>query len=185
VSTIDPTDAQVADKLAAFEQVRDPVLLYEALDLIEAAERDVRADDAAVAQQAFARRLRFLDALDRFIDPTWDPARPPVKGVPPPADYGGVVFPSGEVDPLAIADPAVRAEYERALKANKNDRKAWDIQFQLRQIDERAMHHLARFVGEMGSQSGEVRRSFEDALARIPLTGPRKTRVQALMQEPR
>ncbi len=176
------TDEQMTDKLDEFEQDRDPVRLYEALDLVEAAERNVRTDDVAASRHAVARRLRFLAALDRSIDPTWDPARRPVKGVPPPSD-DVVVFPSGEVDPSTIADPAVRAEYERALKANKDERKRYDIQFQLRRIDERAMHFLARFLSERYSGSKRDRQEFEDALSRIPLTEHRKERLRALLSK--
>jgi len=133
---MDLIDRQVTEKFAAFEKDQDPARVHEALSLIEAAERDLPVDDTTACKPALPRRLRFFAALDRMIDAKWDLKNVPVKGPAPPFTHG-IVYPSGEVDPSTIPDPAVRAEYERALKASKDYEKWYDVQFQLRQIDER------------------------------------------------
>lgn len=89
----------------------------------------------------------FFAALDRDVDPQWDPKDVPVKGATPPL-IQGIVYSSGETDPSTIPDPAVRTEYERALKTNKDYEKAYGVQFQLRRIDERAMRFVERFPAE-------------------------------------
>lgn len=173
------TDKQVAGKFAAFEKEQDPTLVHEALDLIEAAERDMPADDTGARKQVLSRRLRFFAALDQDIDPQWDSKRLAVKGATPPLTHG-MVYPSGEVDPSTIPDSAVRAEYERALKASKDYEKHYDIQFQLRRIDERAMRFIEWLLAERYTNSEE----FEALLAASPVNELRKERLRDLMPKP-
>lgn len=179
---MDLTDKQVTEKFAAFEKEQDPTLVHEALNLIEAAERDMPAGDAAARKQALSRRLRFFAALDRYIDPMWDPEDIPVKGVAPPLSHGPV-YGSGEVDPATIPDPAVRAEYERALKASKDYEKRYDVQLQLRRIDERAMRFVERFLAERYTNS-EDRQEFEELLSASPVNDLRKEKLRALVPKP-
>jgi hypothetical protein len=171
------TNKRVARKLAEFEKEQDPALLHEALELIEAAEGDVPTGDRAERRDVVARRLRLFAALDRTIDPSWDPETKPVKGAPPPAVHG-VVYPSGEVDPSTIPDPAERAEYERALKAGKEHEKWYDVQFQLRRIDERAMRFVERFVAGRYTDAPADRRELEELLAESSVAEERKKRLR-------
>jgi hypothetical protein len=177
------TDKQLAEKFAAFEKEQDPRLVHEALDLIEAAERDVPADDTAARKQALSRRLRFCAALDRNIDPQWDSKNLPVKGATPPVTHG-IVYSSGEVDPATIPDPDVRAEYVQALKASKNYEKWYDVQFQLRRIDERAMRFVERLLADRYTGSPADRQEFEELLAGSPISQLRKEGLRALMPKP-
>ena len=176
------TDKQVAAKFAAFEKEQNPTMVHEALDLIEAAERAVAAGDTAERRQALSRRLRFFAALDRCIDPMWDPENIPVKGVAPPLS-NGPVYTSGEVDPATIPAPEVRAEYERALKASKDYEKWYDVQFQLRRIDERAMRFVELLLAERFTSSDEARQKLEELLAASPVNESRKERLRALISE--
>jgi hypothetical protein len=171
------TNKRVARKLAEFEKEQDPALLHEALELIEAAEGDVPTGDRAERRDVLARRLRIFAALDRTIDPSWDPEKKPVKGAPPPAVHG-VVYPSGEVDPSTIPDPVERAEYERALKASRDYEKWYDVQFQLRQIDARAMRFVERFVAERFANSPADRQELEELLAESSMAVERRERLR-------
>lgn len=175
---MDLTDKQVTEKFAAFEKNQDPTLVHEALDLIEAAERDVPFDDTAARKQALSRRLRFFAALDRNIDPKWDSKNVPVKGTAPPLTQG-IVYSSGEVDPATITDPAVRAEYERALKASKDYEKWYDVQFQLRGIDERAMRFVERLLADRYTNSEKDRQEFEELLSASRINDSRKKRLRS------
>jgi hypothetical protein len=69
---------------------------------------------------------RLLDS----IDPDWDPDEELLgpNAIAPPAETG---LPGG-VDPQAIADPALRAEYERAIEANRQKLERYNEQYQLR-----------------------------------------------------
>ncbi|OKH47518.1 hypothetical protein NIES30_13760 [Phormidium tenue NIES-30] len=179
LGVMDVTDRQIAENFAAFEADQNPAPIYDALDLIEAAERDLQIGDTAARQQAIARRLRFFAALDQAIDPAWDPERLPIRGVAPPSTTG-IVYSSGEVDPATIPDPTVRAEYERALKASKDYERWYDVQFQLRQIDERAMRFVELFLAERYTRSGEDRQEFEALLAASPVSLLRQERLRAI-----
>src|SRR5262249_23929010 len=177
---MDITDKRVAEKFAAFEKEQDPTLVHEALEMIEAAERRVSAGDTTERKQALSQRLSFFAALDRSIDPMWDPKDIPVKGAAPPLTHG-IVYPSGEVDPATIPDLAVRAEYEQALKASKDREKRYDVQFQLRRIDERAMRFVERLLAERHMNSKEDRQELEELLAASPVNEQRKERLRDLI----
>jgi hypothetical protein len=182
-SIMDLIDKRVAEKFAAFEKEQEPSLVYEALDTIEAAERDIPLGDATAREQAISRRLRFFAALDRNIDPIWDPKDMPAKGVPPPSSHGAV-YGSGEVDPATIPDPEVRAQYEQALKANKEDYQRYFVQLQLRRIDERAMRFVERLLAERYTDSPADWQEFEDLLAASSVDDARKKRLRDLMPKP-
>lgn len=177
---MDVTDKRVAEKFAAFEKEQDPTLVYEALDLIEAAERKASAGDTAERKQALSQRLRFFAALDRNIDPHWDAEDVPVRGATPPLTHG-IVYSSGEVDPSTIPDPAARAEYERALKASKEYERWYDVQFQLRRLDERAMRFVELSLAAIYTNSEEDRQEFEEILAASPVNELRQQRLRDLL----
>lgn len=177
-TVMDLIDERVAEKFAAFEKEQDPTLVHESLDLIEAAERDVSTGDITARKQALVRRLRFFAALDRNIDPMWNPEVKPVKGASPPLSHGAV-YGSGEVDPATIPDPAVRAEYERALQASKDYEKRYDVQFQLRRIDERAMRFVERFLAERYSESQTDRQELDELLSAAPINDSRKKQLRS------
>ena len=177
---MDLTDKQVTEKFAAFEKEQDATRVLEALELVEAAEREVPVGDTAARKQALAQRLRFFAALDRNIDSKWDVNNVPVRGVKPP-ETGGMVYATGEVDPSTIADPSVRAEYERALAANKEYARWYDVQDQLRRIDERSMRFVELFLAERYTDSPADRTELEELLAAVPLSDARKAQLRALM----
>jgi len=173
------------EKVAEFEKKRDPTLIYEILDSIEAAESAMPVGDAAARKLATSRRLRFFAALDRNMDPTWNQKDVPVQGVPPPPSSHGMVYSSGEVDPASIQDPEERARYVQALKANKDAQQRYSVQLQLRRIDERAMRFFERFLTDRYANSERDRQEFQELLAASPVNESRKEHLRALMANPR
>ena len=180
---MDETDEHVRKMVAAFEKEQDPTLLYQALEVIEAAEKDLSPEDRTARKQAVSRWMRFFAALDQYIDPAWDPDDKPVQGVPPPSSHSGAVYPSGEVDPASIADPAERAEYEEALKANKALRKWYDVQFQLRRIDERALGFFELFLNERYTDAPADQQELEDLLNASQVDEARQNQLLALIKK--
>jgi hypothetical protein len=182
---MDVTDQRLADTLAAFEREQNPALLDQALDLVEAAEREVEPGDAAARRQAVARRLRLFATLGRHIDPRWNVDEKPAMGAPPPSTHG-VVYGSGEVDPATIPDAAERGAYERALKASREYARWYDLQYQLRRMDERAMRFFERFLAERYAASPVDQREFEALLAESTVDETRKQRMrESLGRHPR
>jgi hypothetical protein len=178
-NAVDFADKRVSEKFEAFEKQQDAARVYEALEIVEAAGRDVPARDVAARKEAFSRWLHFFAELDRSIDPHWDPKDVPVKGATPPPGHG-VVFPSGEVDPATIPDPVARAKYIEALKASKDYAGRYNLQLQLRRIDERAMRSLEGLIRERYTKSEGDRQEFEELLAASRVSESRKERLQAL-----
>ena len=180
---MDITDKYAAEKFTGFEKQQDPVLVYQALDAVEAAERDALAEDAEARRRAVSRWLGFMAMLDRVIDPKWDAKNLPVKGVAPPSTHGAI-HGTGEVDPATIPDPVARAEYERALKASSDYEKWYGVQSELRRIDERAMRFLAWLLAERYTNSAKDRQEVEALLAASPVNDQRAEQLRALVPKP-
>lgn len=179
---MDLTDKLVAEKFAAFQNEREPALVQEALEAIEAAEQGVPAGDTEARKRGLALWLFFFAALDRNIDPQWDPKEVPVTGVIPPPSHG-IAYPSG-VSPSAIPDPVARAEYEQALKASKDHAERYRVQLLLRRIDERATAAVERLLADTYTNSERDRQEFEELLAASPVNELHKERLRALMPKP-
>ncbi len=75
----------------------------------------------------------------------------------------------------------MRAEYERTLKASKDYEKWYDVQFQLRRIDERAMRFVELLLAEKFAASPADRQEFEELLAASTVSDARKERLHALL----
>jgi hypothetical protein len=171
---------QVTEKFDTFENEHNPTSIYEAMEIIETAQRNISRWDDAERNHALAHWLLFLARLDKLIDPQWDPDQPPVRGTKPPPTQG-VVFSSGEVDPETISDPDQRAEYVRLLKKSKEDARLWDIQFQLRRIEERAMYSIETLLTQRFSTSPASRQAGEELLAASTVTDARRQQLRALL----
>lgn len=157
-------------------------MVYEALEIIEAADRDILTWDAAARRQAVSHWLDFLAALERFMDPEWDVAAKPVSGTAPPP-MQGIVYVSGEVDPETIPDPDARARYVQALKASKDYAQWYEVQYQLRQIEARAMLFVEHILAERFPATRSGRQELEELLATSALDDVRKGRLRALLPE--
>lgn len=175
---MDVIDERVKEKFAAFEQTSDPTPVIEALEIVKAAARDVTVEDPAARRTGVSHWLFFLAALERSFDPQFDPEKRPVHGAAPPPGHG-IVFPSGDVDPATIPDPAARAEYVRALEASAAYRQRYLAQIQLRRIDEDAVRSLELLVSARYVGSAEDRQELESLLAASPVDESRKARIRA------
>lgn len=176
-------DPWLADLLARYEREGDQQILQEALERITAAagsqgDEGVEDDDAADRRE-MARLLQLFAVLDQAIDPAWDPEDVPVTGISPPAS-GGVKYPSG-VDPAAIPDPEVRAEYERMLAASKRHAERYLRQQELRRIDQRAMDAAREWLAERYSRGPADHEAFEDMLSSYHVSPERARRLRALL----
>jgi hypothetical protein len=172
-------EQRIADRLEAFERARDTLALSAAVSLLEA-DLATAATDPGQRKFVVEQWLRVLAALDRHLDPSWNPQDvPQVSLTPPPA--GGVTFPSG-VDPAAIPDPAARREYEQALQEARNKADAYRFQLELRRADERAMAGLARFLADSYRDAETSRDELGPILAGASPGTPRHARLEAAME---
>jgi len=183
VTMMNQADRRVAEEFAGFEKDHDVASVHRALEMVEAATRDAAAGNTAAVERAMSLWLHFFATLDRAIDPRWDVRDVPVRGAPPPPSHGNV-YPSGEVDPRSIADPAARARYEQALKASEDYRRWYNVQFQLRRIEEDAMRLIGRMLAARYKGSDEDKRELERLLSGSLVDDLRKERIRALMPHP-
>jgi len=182
-TTMEALEKKIQQKFSEFSKQQDPGLIHQALDLVEAAQRDAEPSHAASCRGALLASLTFLAELDRHIDPAWDQATDPVRGVPPPVS-GVRVYGTGEIDPADIPDPALRARYIKDLKANKDYRAYYNVQFRLRRIDERAMRFVGLMLAARYKGSDEDKRELERLLSGSLVDDLRKERIRALMPHP-
>ena len=81
---------------------------------------------------------RLIDA----IDPNWDPNQTPFDNIVPPEATG---LPSG-IAPEAIKDPKLRAEYEAAIKRNRENAERYGEQYGLRKWLKRFPRSAERYI---------------------------------------
>lgn len=89
--------------------------------------------------------LYFLQLLDRFLDPKFNPDDVPGEGVQPPPTSGGVLYGPG-ADPALVDDPTARAEYEKAIAANRAKADRYRLQIHLRRLNGRIASQAEAFV---------------------------------------
>lgn len=82
--------------------------------------------------------------LEDAIDDKWDSNILPVANVVPPKGVAGISFPG--MSPEMIKDPIIRAEYERAIRKNREKVKIRNEQLKLRGIKNRYRRVIERYL---------------------------------------
>ena len=175
---MDARENRIADLFAGFEREQDTDLLYTALNEVEDVHRDAPAEDREACKHGLWLLLNFMTALDKHIDPKWDPKKVPPRRASPPA---GVDLPdtvNSQVDPASISDPVIRAQYEQDLQTTRENRQRYNVQFELRGIEERAIDDLKLFAEACFTGSSAERREFQALVDASSLTDARKKSVR-------
>lgn len=128
----------------------------------------------APARDKFDLWLRIFDAIDSELAPDIDATTRAQMSVAPPPETG---LPAG-VSPAAIKDPAQRAAYEAALKANDQRNQRIAYQHKLRTEDDFAQDSLLDLVSVASApQLAELK----SRVAHSALSAQRKARLVALL----
>jgi hypothetical protein len=116
---------------------------------------------------------RLLDS----IDPRWDPNEVILSpnAVTPPAATG---LPGG-VDPNAIADPVLRAEYEQALAANQRKIEAYNEQYKLHKWLKRYPKRAEEYIVQAYSVAPYNNEELTSLLNKYGLDDETKARILA------
>lgn len=131
-----------------FETQLEPELLrsaYMALENVILAQENDPKLRAQLRMDCLFLWLYLLQLLDRFLDPGFNPNDVPEKLVQPPPIPGGVVLRPG-ADPALIDDPKARAEYEKAIAANRAKAEQYRLQINLRRLDEQITLRAEAFI---------------------------------------
>jgi len=183
MSTLAAAEKQLLEKFAAFAEKQDLTLVHEALELVEAVERDVPLGDSAARQAALSLRLTFMAELERNIDPKWDSSKTPVRGATPPTTMAGIVYATGEVDPSTIVNPDERAKYERELKASKDYERWYHLQYDLRRIDEQSIRFMEVWLAQHYRNFEADRRELDQVIETSRLSEVRKEQMRTLTRD--
>jgi len=153
-----------------FEAELEPERLSEAYRSLENVlwmqERDPKIR-AQIRTNSLALWLHLLHTLDHFLDPHFNPKDFPEKLVQPPPTLEGVVYPPG-ADPALIGDSKERAEYEKAIAANRAKANRYRLQINLRRLDERISPRAEAFVRDccirVPNERGEITTAIEKTI---------------------
>jgi len=128
--------AAARDLVAKFEQDPARELLSEAHEALEEIDlgHEHATDRQVMRLETLHAWLHLLDVLDRSIDQNFDPNDRPRRFVPSPTFPGGIEPKGGVVDPASISDPKVRADYEKAIAANKARTTRYYLQYEVRTL---------------------------------------------------
>lgn len=89
--------------------------------------------------------LHLIALLDRFLDPHFDPDDVPMRTVKPPPTSEGIKYRPG-TSPSKIKDPTVRDAYEEAIAANNAKIAHYNLQIDLRRLEESIIPLAEAFV---------------------------------------
>ncbi len=124
------------------EHLREAYMALENVIPNQEPDAERRAD---VRTNCLSLWLHLLQILDRFVDPDFDIKDPPDTLVQPPPTSGGVLYPPG-ADPALIDDPKARAEYERAIIANRKKLQNYSLQVSLGRLNQQIPEHAEAFI---------------------------------------
>lgn len=167
-----------------FESGLDPQRLRDAYMSIENVilpqEPDLKTREQ-LRKSALSVWLHLLQILDRFVDPNFDPDDVPEDLVQPPKTTGGVVYPPG-ADPALIADPAARAEYEKAIEANRKKIESYNLQLQLSRLTPRVSERADAFLRRSYTPSPHDRKELKSAIDETITDPKRKAHLLEILE---
>lgn len=162
-------------RVKEFEAELEPERLREAYmaleDVILVQETDPKSR-ARLRTNALSLWLHLLQLLDRFLDPKFNPEDVPEMLVQPPPTTGDVVYPPG-ADPALIDDPKARAEYEKAIAANRAKADHYRLQINLRRLDERITPRAEAFIRNFYTPAAIDQKELQTAIDEI-IRDPRR-----------
>ncbi len=171
-------------QLEEFEKTKDVTNLENA---IRAAEQIDISKLTEVQKEAQLRHrtvklwLGILAAIDRSLDPKFDPNDLPEESITPPPS-GAIEYPSA-IDPSAIRDPVVRAQYEKALKENSQKAEHYRLQTKLRRLNPHATVDVDRFLTNYYTDSAADHADLESLLGELKLSSWRRQHLRSLVRK--
>ncbi len=146
---------------------------YMALENVDVAREPDSDERARMRSDTLASWLTLLHLLDSHLDPKFDPDDVPSMSVEPPETSDGTQYPPG-ADPALIDDPKARAEYEKAIAANSAKIKHYNLQTQLRRLNDRIPPRVERFIRASYTSAIDDRQELRTAFEKYVTDAKRK-----------
>ena len=169
----------ITSLLQRYDEQHDLLLLRTAgealdrIDLFAAPGAQARGDARLAALQGW---LMVLARLDAASDSGFDPAHAPAMKLAPVSPAGGPVYPPG-IDPSAVREPQIRADYERALAANQRERERAARYWNWSAVDIELSDRARRFVGRFYTASNADQVELAGAIEQAGLSPSRRKRL--------
>jgi hypothetical protein len=109
--------------------------------------------------------------IERNKDPKWNPNDGAHENIPSPIGVSGV-------DPKAVKDPALRAEYEAALKKNEVKGKRSLYEYRLRQLEGHVALYIGLYAAGNYAKSAKNDGEFDELLQTSKLSEARKRELK-------
>lgn len=168
-----------------FEDEREPERLREAYMALE---NIILSQEPDLKERTQLRRdclylwLELLQILDKNVDPDFNPENVPARLIQPPTSQG-VVYPPG-ADPALIDDPKARAEYEKAIAANREEANNYRFQIHLGRLNESIPPRAKAFISNSYISIPNDQEELKTAIDRIIKTPERKGELSKLLKPP-
>jgi hypothetical protein len=175
---------EAQNRVKEFETEREPERLRESSMALEnivlAQEHDPRIR-AELRSNSLSAWLHLLGIVDRFLDPNFKVEDKPESLVQPPSIPGGVVLRPG-ADPALIPDPKARAQYERAIAANRANADRYGLQIDLLRLNEGLSQRAEAFIRSSYTSAKRDQEELSNSIGEIIKDQKRKARLLELLQ---
>lgn len=169
-----------------FQNTREPEHLreaYAALENVSLAEEQNPKTRSKLRKNTLSLWLGLLQILDDHLDAKFDPEDGPELLVEPPAIPGGVILRPG-ADPAKIKDPTLRAQYERAIAANRAKANNYRLQIHLGRLDERITPRAEEFIRNSYTKDPEDQEELKTGIETTIKDPKRKESLLKLLAPP-
>jgi hypothetical protein len=162
------------------ERLREAYIALENVILVNEHGPKARADLRANCLSIW---LHLLQLLDQLFDSNFNPEDVPEDLVQPPPTTGGIVYPPG-ADPALIADPRARAEYEKAIAANRKKIESYRLQLHMSRLKERIEPRAEAFIRNSYKSTPGDQEELRTAIKKTIQDPRRKERLLKLLTPP-
>jgi len=159
------------------ERLREASLALERVNLSQEGDP---ASRARLRANSLSLWLHLIGLLDRFLDPKFNIEDVPGTAVQPPPTSGGVVYPPG-ADPALIDDPKARADYEKAIAANRAKADRYRLQVHLRRVNERIVSRAEGFIRNAYTSAPDDQKQLRTAIEKAIKDPQRKAGLLKLL----
>ena len=172
---------QIASELSQFETSKS-------IDQLKKAKANIENPNSGIDRRQQATLwFQALATIDNNLDPNYGTPKFSTNGfalslVPPRDGTNGIQYPSG-IPPSYLKDPIARAQYEAALKVNREHIATYSFQTSLRLIKQEADSSFKRFLRNAYTSSEEDKNEFNEILEHSAISNAHKLGLKEMFDQ--